>query len=139
MAIIGYTTGVFDLFHIGHLNVLKRAKLDCDHLIVGVTTDELSLEAKGKTPIIPFEERMEIVASIRFVDEVVPQPDMNKMKAWRRLKFDRMMVGDDWKGTEKWNRLEAEFVKLGVEILYYSYTQQTSSSKLRQVIETMAE
>lgn len=139
MAIIGYTSGVFDLFHIGHLNVLRRAKLDCDHLIVGVTTDELSLAAKGKTPIIPFEERMDIVGNIRCVDEVVPQADMNKMNAWRRLKFDRMMVGDDWKGTEMWNSLEAEFTKLGVEILYYGYTQHTSSSKLRQVIDAMAE
>ena len=90
---IGYTTGVFDLFHIGHLNILKRAKLECDHLIVGVTTDELSLSAKGTKPFIPFQERMDIVEAIKFVDEVVPQTSYDKMEAWNNLKFDRMFVG----------------------------------------------
>ena len=87
---IGYTTGVFDLFHIGHLNILKRAKLECDYLIVGITTDELALSAKKQKPVIPFQERMEIVESIKFVDEVVPQTSYNKMEAWNNLKFDRM-------------------------------------------------
>lgn len=132
---IGYTTGVFDLFHIGHLNVLKRAKLECDYLIVGVTSDELSLAAKHKKPVIPFSERMEIVEAIKFVDEVVPQVNYDKMEAWNNLKFDYMFVGDDWKGTEKWLQIEKEFSQVGVEILYFPYTSHTSSTKLREVLD----
>lgn len=131
---IGYTTGVFDLFHIGHLNVLKRAKLECDHLIVGVTSDELSISAKNKKPVIPFSERMDIVESIKFVDEVVPQMNYNKEEAWNNLKFDMMFVGDDWKGTDKWNQIEIDFAKKGVEIYYFPYTTHTSSSILREVL-----
>lgn len=131
---IGYTTGVYDLFHIGHLNVLKRAKLECDYLIVGVTTDELSETRKGKRPVIPFVERMEIVENIKFVDEVVPQTNMDKFEAWRNHKFDMMFVGDDWKGTDIWNRLEADFEKVGVEIIYFPYTEHTSSTFLREVL-----
>ncbi|ETI61514.1 adenylyltransferase/cytidyltransferase family protein [Marinomonas profundimaris] len=132
---IGYTTGVFDLFHIGHLNVLKRAKLECDYLIVGVSTDELCMEAKNKKPIIPFQERMEIVEAIKFVDEVVPQVNYDKEEAWNNLKFDKMFVGDDWKGTDKWNKIEEDFKKLNVEIHYFSYTAHTSSTKLREILE----
>lgn len=132
---IGYTTGVYDLFHIGHLNVLKRAKLECDYLIVGVTTDELSESRKGKRPVIPFVERMEIVENIKFVDEVVPQTNMDKFEAWQNLKFDMMFVGDDWKGTDAWKRLEADFKKVGVEILYFPYTEHTSSTLLREVLD----
>jgi glycerol-3-phosphate cytidylyltransferase len=131
---IGYTTGVFDLFHIGHLNVLKRAKLECDYLIVGVTSDELSMSAKKKKPIIPFQERMEIVEAIKFVDEVVPQVNYDKMEAWNNLKFDKMFVGDDWKGTPKWLEIEKEFAQYGVEIMYFPYTSHTSSSILREVL-----
>lgn len=131
---IGYTTGVFDLFHIGHLNVLKRAKLECDYLIVGVTSDELSISAKKKKPIIPFQERMEIVEAIKFVDEVVPQMNYDKMEAWNNLKFDKMFVGDDWKGTPKWLEIEKEFAQYGVEIMYFPYTSHTSSSILREVL-----
>lgn len=132
---IGYTTGVFDLFHIGHLNVLKRARLECDYLIVGVTSDELSINAKKKKPVIPFQERMEIVEAIKFVDEVVPQMNYDKMEAWNNLKFDMMFVGDDWKGTEKWNAIEDDFKKYGVEIFYFPYTTHTSSSILRDVLD----
>lgn len=132
---IGYTTGVFDMFHIGHLNVLQRAKLECDYLIVGVTTDELSAEAKGKTPIVPFQERMKIVESIKFVDEVVPQVNYDKFEAWNNYKFDIMFVGDDWKGSAKWEELEKKFKEKGVEIMYFSYTQHTSSTKLRTVLD----
>lgn len=131
---IGYTTGVFDLFHVGHVNVLKRAKLECDYLIVGVTSDELSMSAKGKKPVIPFNERMEIVEAIKFVDEVVPQMNYDKMEAWNNLKFDRMFVGDDWKGTDKWNQIEKDFAEVGVEILYFPYTTHTSSTILRDVL-----
>jgi glycerol-3-phosphate cytidylyltransferase len=134
---IGYTTGVFDLFHIGHLNVLKRARLECDYLIVGVTSDELSLSAKKKKPVIPFQERMEIVEAIKFVDEVVPQMNYDKEEAWNNLKFDMMFVGDDWKGTEKWDQIEKDFAEFGVEIFYFPYTSHTSSTILRNVLSKM--
>lgn len=139
MVKIGYTTGVFDLFHIGHLNILRNAKLECDHLIVGITTDELSLKEKGRMPIIPFAERMTIVESIQYVDSVVPQVNYDKIEAWNNLKFNIMFVGDDWKGTEKWNKLDEEFLELGVEISYLPYTQQTSSSKIRKILNFIHE
>ncbi|HIF29674.1 MAG: adenylyltransferase/cytidyltransferase family protein [bacterium] len=132
---IGYTTGVFDLFHIGHLNILKRARLECDYLIVGITTDELTMSVKGEKPFIPFEERMEIVESIKFVDEVVPQTNYNKMEAWNNLKFDRMFVGDDWKDTKEWIQIEKDFSEYNVEIIYFSYTTHTSSTILRDVLK----
>ena len=132
---IGYTTGVFDLFHIGHLNILKRARLECDYLIVGITTDELAMSVKGERPFIPLEERMEIVESIKFVDEVVPQTNYNKMEAWNNLKFDRMFVGDDWKGTKEWIKIEKDFSEYNVEIIYFSYTTHTSSTILRDVLK----
>lgn len=135
MRTVGYTTGVYDLFHVGHLNLLRQAKSQCDHLVVGVTTDELCHSRKGKYPVIPFEERVEIVRHIRFVDAVVPQASMDKLEAWSRLKFDKMFVGDDWKGSDKWNELEQEFSKLGVEIVYFPYTTHTSSTKLRSVLD----
>lgn len=129
--IIGYTTGVFDLFHIGHLNILRRAKEQCDYLIVGVSTDELCESYKHKAPIIPFEERRAIVEAIRYVDEVVPQHDRDKYAAWQRLHFDRMFVGDDWKGTPLFEELEKQFAEVGVEIVYFPYTKGTSSTTLR--------
>jgi len=132
---IGYTTGVFDLFHIGHLNILKRARLECDYLIVGITTDELTMSVKGEKPFIPFEERMEIVESIKFVDEVVPQTNYNKMEAWNNLKFDRMFVGDDWKGTKEWIKIEKDLSQYNVEIIYFSYTLHTSSTMLRNILK----
>ena len=131
---IGYTTGVFDLFHIGHLNILKRARLECDHLIVGITTDELSESAKNKKPFIPFQERMDLVEAVKYVDEVVPQTSYAKMEAWNNLKFDRMFVGDDWKGSDQWNTIEDEFAQVGVEIIYFPYTTHTSSTILRDIL-----
>lgn len=135
MVKIGYTTGVFDLFHIGHLNILRNAKLECDYLIVGVTTDELSENEKGKKPVIPFAERMAIVESIKYVDMVVPQTSYDKFEAWNNLKFNIMFVGDDWKGTPKWDKLEKDFSERGVKIHYFPYTQHTSSTKLRAVLD----
>ena len=131
---IGYTTGVFDLFHIGHLNILKRARLECDHLIVGVTTDELCESVKNQKPFIPFQERMDLVEAVKYVDEVVPQTSYNKMEAWNNLKFDKMFVGDDWKGTDQWNQIEKEFSQFGVEIIYFPYTTHTSSTILRKIL-----
>ena len=139
MVKIGYTTGVFDLFHIGHLNILRNAKLECDYLIVGITTDELSLKEKGRTPVIPFSERLTIVESIKYVDSVVPQVNYDKIEAWNTLKFNIMFVGDDWQGTEKWNMLDDKFKKLGVKISYFPYTKQTSSSKIRKILDLIYE
>ncbi|MBA2387282.1 MAG: adenylyltransferase/cytidyltransferase family protein [Acidimicrobiia bacterium] len=133
---IGYTTGVFDMFHVGHLNVLRRARELCDHLIVGVTTDDLCVARKGKRPVIPFDERSEIVAGIRFADTVVAQSSMDKMAAWTEHRFHLMFVGDDWRGSELWNRYEREFAEVGVELVYLPYTVHTSSTLLRQRVES---
>lgn len=129
---LGYTTGVFDMFHIGHLNILRRAKEQCDYLIVGVSTDELVKEYKNKTPIIPFEERAEIVRSIDCVDKVIPQVNRDKYEAWKELKFDVMFVGDDWKGKPLFMKVEDDFRKVGVEVVYFPYTKDTSSTILRE-------
>ena len=122
---IGYTTGVFDMFHIGHLNILKRAKEQCDYLIVGVSTDELVQKSKNKTPIIPFEERVEILKAIKYVDEVVPQINKDKLAAYDKYKFDVMFVGDDWKGSELFNKCEEELKKHGSCVIYFPYTKST--------------
>ncbi len=135
---IGYTTGVFDLFHIGHLNLLRKAKEQCDYLIVGVSTDEL-VSYKHKQAVIPFKERKQIVGAIKYVDEVVAQESMDKMAAWERLHFDVMFVGDDWKGTPKWNEYERQFKEVGVEIVYFPYTKGTSSTLINQTLEKLRE
>lgn len=133
--IIGYTTGVFDLFHIGHLNILKRAKEQCDYLIVGVSTDELVQQYKNKTPVISYDERSAIVKAIKYVDEVVPQVDRDKLSAWDKYHFNKMFVGDDWKGSELFNKLEQEFCEKGVEIVYFPYTKGTSSTFLKETLK----
>lgn len=129
---IGYTTGVFDMFHIGHLNILKRAKENCDYLIVGVSTDELVQEYKNKTPIIPFEERKAILESISYVDKVVAQNHRDKIAAQEELKFNIMFVGDDWKGSELFTEVEEIFRERNVELMYFPYTKGTSSTILRE-------
>jgi glycerol-3-phosphate cytidylyltransferase len=137
--VIGYTTGVYDMFHIGHLNILERAKEQCDYLIVGVSTDELVRREKNKSPVIPFDERVKIVEAIKYVDQVVPQIDKNKFAAWEKYGFDKMFVGDDWKGTDAWNRYEEQFSAVGVEIIYLPHTDGISSTKLASVIKKMLE
>ena len=132
--IIGYTSGVFDLFHIGHLNLLKNAKGLCDKLIVGVTTDEL-VAYKNKKPVIPFEERLEIVRNIKFVDAVIPQESMNKFEVWEKLKYDVMFVGDDWHNTPKWQNFEKEFNEVGVKIIYFPYTKGVSSTLINEILQ----
>jgi len=132
---IGYTTGIYDMFHIGHLNLLRRAKEHCDKLIVGVTTDELSVSRKGKAPVIPFAERCEIVSALKCVDEVVPQDTMDKMAAQQKYQFNVMFVGDDWKGTPQWEALEKQMAAVGAEIVYFPYTESTSSTRLRQYLD----
>ena len=131
--IIGYTTGVFDLFHIGHLNLLKNAKGMCDKLIVGVTTDEL-VQYKGKKAMIPFEDRIEIVRACKYVDAAVPQYDMDKLKACKELNASVLFVGDDWYGTEKWQSYEKEFMEEGIEIVYFPYTRGVSSTTITNTL-----
>ena len=129
---IGYTTGVFDMFHIGHLNILRRAKEQCEFLIVGVTTDELCLKRKNKLPIICENDRVEIVESIKYVDKVVLQSDMDKIKPVIENKIDAVFVGSDWKGTEAWTRYEKEFASVGCSVVYLDHTDGISSTILRE-------
>ena len=133
--IIGYTTGVYDMFHIGHLNILRRAKEQCDYLIVGISTDELVEKEKNKTPIIPFNDRCQIVEAIRYVDRVVPQVDKNKVAAFEKYHFNKMFVGSDWQGTDTWARFEEQFKPLGVEIVYLDHTDGISSTMLREILK----
>ena len=131
--IIGYTTGVYDLFHIGHLNLLKNAKGMCDKLIVGVTVDEL-VAYKGKKAMIPFEDRIEIVRSIKYVDAAVPQHDMDKLAACKKLGAKILFVGDDWYATEKWQEYEKDFEKEGIRIIYFPYTKGVSSTIITEAL-----
>lgn len=136
---LGYTTGVYDMFHIGHLNVIRRASEMCERLIVGVSTDELVQHEKSKTPVIPYNERAEIVAALKYVDQVIPQMNKNKLEAWHKHHFDVMFVGSDWKGTPAWKRFEEEFAPLGVDIVYLPHTDGISSTELTEVIKGMLE
>ena len=131
--VIGYTTGVYDLFHIGHINVLRNAKSLCDRLIVGVTTDDL-VSYKNKKSVIPFEERIEIVRSCKYVDLAVPQNSMNKIDALNRYKFNMMFVGDDWYKSKEWKKFEKEFNKNNVKIIYFPYTKSTSSTLINETL-----
>ncbi|MCY7485297.1 glycerol-3-phosphate cytidylyltransferase [Paenibacillus sp. cl6col] len=131
--IIGYTSGVYDLFHIGHLNLLKNASALCDRLVVGVSTDDL-VSYKHKKSVIPFNERMEIVRSIKYVDAVIPQETLDKMEVWRKIKFDVMFVGDDWYENNRWKEYEQQFQEVGVKIIYFPYTKGTSSTLLNETL-----
>lgn len=134
--IIGYTAGVFDLFHIGHLNLLKNAKGMCDKLIVGVTTDEL-VAYKNKKAVIPFEERIEIVRSVKYVDAVVAQENMDKLTMALKLKANLLFVGDDWYQTEKWNNYEKDFAAHNIRIVYFPYTKTTSSTLINETLKSL--
>lgn len=131
---VGYTTGVFDLFHIGHLNLLKNAASQCQRLIVGVTTDELTLQLKKKPPVIPFVERIEIVRHIVGVHSAVAEETDDKIAAWERLGFDVVFKGDDWKNTPKWNHLEEQFAARKVSVVYFPYTSQVSTARIQRII-----
>ena len=131
---VGYTTGVFDMFHVGHLNILRGAKEKCDYLIVGVTTDELCFKRKQKYPIIPQKERVEILSAIKYVDEVVLQEDMDKLAAVQTQQADVVFVGGDWKGTPSWIEYEKELARVGCEVCYLEYTDGISSTILREKI-----
>ena len=133
---IGYTTGVFALFHIGHLNLLRNARALCDKLVVGVTTDEL-VSYKHKRSVIAFEERLELVRACRYVDAVVPQETLDKFAAWEKLRFDVMFVGDDWFKNERWDSLDKKFTEVGVKIVYFPYTKGTSSTLINDVLQKL--
>lgn len=135
---VGYAAGAFDLFHIGHLNILKHAKSQCDYLIAGVVSDEMLELTKGISPVIPLAERLEIVQSIDYVDEAVAETVPDKLDTWRELRFDVFFKGDDWRGTEKGMRLEREFAAVGVEVVYFPYTMTTSSTQLRKALAALA-
>lgn len=134
---VGYTTGVFDMFHIGHLNILERAKEQCEHLIVGVSTDELVKSYKHKTPIIPFEERIKIVKAICYVDEVVPQTTMDKIAAWEQYHFDAMFHGSDWKGSNLYDEIEKKLNEVGCDLVFLPHTDGTSSTILSNALQKL--
>lgn len=132
--IIGYTTGVFDMFHVGHLNILRQSKENCDYLIVGVSSDELVESYKSKKPVIPFDHRKEIIESIKFVDKVIVQSHRDKMKSFHEIGFDVMFVGSDWKGTELFNVLEKDLKEYNAKIHFFPYTDGISSTILRKIV-----
>jgi len=134
--VVGYTSGVYDLFHIGHLNLLINASSLCDQLIVGVTTDEL-VSYKNKKAVIPFQERLEIVRSNKYVDVAISQPNMDKFSAWEKLKFDILFVGDDWFKDPKWVSIEEKFSEVGVKVIYFPYTKGTSSTLINATLENL--
>jgi len=133
---IGYISGVFDLFHIGHLNILINSKSMCDQLIVGVTVDDL-VAYKNKKAVIPYQERLEIVRSIKYVDATIAQESMDKFKMWEKLKFDVLFVGDDWFETPKWKEIEEQFKEVDVKVVYFPYTKSTSSTVLNEALEVL--
>jgi glycerol-3-phosphate cytidylyltransferase len=133
--VVGYAPGAYDLFHIGHLNILKNAKSQCDYLIAGVVSDEMCLLTKGRLPVIPLVERLAIVSSISYVDEAVAEVVPDKTETWKSVRFDVIFKGDDWRGTAKGEKLESDFAKLGVEVVYFPYTMHTSSTMLRRHLD----
>lgn len=130
--VIGFTAGAFDMFHVGHLNLLKNAKARCDYLIAGVNTDELIAAYKNKHAVVPLEERMQIVRAIKYVDEVIPVETLDKESIWKEKMFDIVFIGDDWKGSERWNETEQIMKKHNVEVVYLPYTMGTTSTLLRE-------
>lgn len=130
---IGFTAGAFDMFHVGHLNLIKNAKARCDYLIVGVNTDALVVSYKMKNVIVPLEERMQIISALKYVDEVEIVDTLDKVEIWKRKKFDVVFIGDDWKGTKRWNETEAALRdRCGVDVVYLPYTKGTTSTMLRE-------
>ena len=134
MTVIGYAPGAYDLFHIGHLNILKHAAENCDWLVAGVVSDEMLLRAKGRAPVIPLAERMEIVRNLRMVDQVHAEVVPDKLDTWEQVRFDVLFKGDDWRGTPKGEKLERDFAAVGVEVKYFPYTMHTSSTILRKAL-----
>lgn len=137
MAIVGYAPGAWDLFHIGHLNVLRHARAHCDYLVAGVVDDDMLELAKGRRPVVPTQERAEIVRHIRYVDEVFVERQPDKLDTWRARPFDMFFKGDDWRGTPKGLALERELARVGVEVVYFPYTVHTSSTSLRRALSLL--
>ncbi|MET0954971.1 MAG: adenylyltransferase/cytidyltransferase family protein [Cryobacterium sp.] len=135
---VGYAAGAFDLFHVGHLNILRQARSACDYLIAGVVSDDMLVLTKGAPPIVPLAERLEIVSHISFVDEAVAETVPDKLDTWRALQFDLFFKGDDWRGTPRGNLLEREFAAVGVDVVYFPYTMHTSSTALRRALEALS-
>ena len=134
---VGYAPGAYDLFHVGHLNVLKHAAAHCDRLVVGVVSDEMLLLTKGRLPVVPLAERLEIVRNLRFVDAVHAEVVPDKIDTWREVRFDVIFKGDDWRGTAKGDKLERDFAAVGVQVQYFPYTMHTSSTVLRKALAVM--
>lgn len=130
----GYAPGAYDLFHVGHLNVLRRAKQHCDRLVVGVVADEVLEVTKGRRPVVPLAERVEIVSHLSLVDDVYVETQPDKLLTWEDVRFDVIFKGDDWRGTPKGDRLERDFATVGVEVVYFPYTVHTSSTLLRRAL-----
>ncbi|RZU34457.1 adenylyltransferase/cytidyltransferase family protein [Blastococcus saxobsidens] len=135
--VVGYAPGAYDLFHVGHLNLLRHAAQHCDHLIAGVVADEVLVQTKGRAPLIPLAERMDIVRSLRIVDQVHAEVVPDKLDTWREVGFDVIFKGDDWRGSEKGRRLERDFAAVGVEVRYFPYTVHTSSTALRRALAAL--
>lgn len=133
--IIGYTAGTFDMFHIGHLNLIKNAFSRCDYLIVGVNSDSLVQEYKGKRAIIPLEERMEIISALRYVNEVMQVDSLDKKIGWNQKHYDLLFIGDDWKGNPRWEITEREMEEVGVKTIYLPHTKGTNSTLLREKLK----
>jgi glycerol-3-phosphate cytidylyltransferase len=135
---VGYAPGAYDLFHIGHLNILRHARSRCDYLVAGVVSDEMAERAKGRRPMIPLVERLEIVRSVKYVDAAFVETVPDKVETWRQVRFDVLFKGDDWRGTAKGEKLERDFAEVGVEIVYFPYTVHTSSTQLRRALDILA-
>ncbi|WP_016996742.1 adenylyltransferase/cytidyltransferase family protein [Kocuria atrinae] len=135
---VGYAAGAFDLFHVGHLNILRQAKRHCDYLIAGVVSDEMLELTKGRAPVVPAAERAEIVSHVKFVDEVHIESVEDKLDTWAHVRFDQFFKGDDWKGTPRGRDLEARFSEVGVEVVYFPYTVHTSSTRLRTALDLLS-
>ncbi|WP_037906433.1 adenylyltransferase/cytidyltransferase family protein [Actinacidiphila yeochonensis] len=134
---VGYAPGVYDLFHVGHLNILRHARAQCDYLVAGLVSDEMAELAKGRRPVVPLPERLEIVRSIRFVDAAFVETVPDKLETWQQVRFDVLFKGDDWRGTERGRLLEQKFATVGVEIVYFPYTVHTSSTQLRLALDAL--
>ncbi|MFR9674959.1 adenylyltransferase/cytidyltransferase family protein [Streptomyces sp. TR06-5] len=135
---VGYAPGAYDLFHVGHLNLLRHARDRCDYLVAGVVSDEMAERAKGRPPVVPLVERLEIVRSIRFVDAAFVETVPDKLETWQQIRFHVLFKGDDWRGTPKGQRLEADFRTVGVDVVYFPYTVHTSSTQLRRALDALA-
>ena len=133
--VIGYTQGTFDMFHIGHLNLIKNAKRHCDYLVVGVNSDDLVESYKNKRPIIPLDERVEIMRAIKYVDEVIVTNTLDKKEIWEKVRFNEIYIGDDWKGNERWEKTGKEMEQLGAKLVFLPYTKDTSSTMLRDKLK----